>query len=380
MREYLHIDLQEQSVRREELHGEAIARAGRYLIAKSLVESGAAAVDPLAPENPLIFSAGPFAGTNFSNANRLSVGCKSPLTGGVKEANAGGTFGFALGQIGLAGFTLNGASPDWTVIHIAKDGQVTFDPAEPYLGLGNFEAAALLHEKYGKKVSIGLCSPVGEYQGLISGISFSDTDLRPSRLAARGGVGAVMGSKRVKAVVAELNRMPQLHDRKKVISAVKAYNAKLDEDEIAQNQKTYGTALMADVQNYLGGLPVRNFSDGRITTDDDETMTMGGQYSREQQLERGGQTAHMCMPGCTIECSNVYVDKDGTEITSPVEYETLGLMGTNCGLTEPDELAEVNQVANDLGIDTIETGAMIAVLMDAGLGAFGDVDFMKEVL
>ena len=70
MREYLHIDLQEQSVRREELHGEAIARAGRYLIAKSLVESGAAAVDPLAPENPLIFSAGPFAGTNFSNANR----------------------------------------------------------------------------------------------------------------------------------------------------------------------------------------------------------------------------------------------------------------------------------------------------------------------
>ncbi|HCF74357.1 MAG TPA: aldehyde ferredoxin oxidoreductase, partial [Gammaproteobacteria bacterium] len=194
------------------------------------------------------------------------------------------------------------------------------------------------------------------------------------------GVGAVMGSKRVKAVVAELNRMPQLHDRKKVISAVKAYNAKLDEDEIAQNQKTYGTALMADVQNYLGGLPVRNFSDGRITTDDDETMTMGGQYIREQQLERGGQTAHMCMPGCTIECSNVYVDKDGTEITSPVEYETLGLMGTNCGLTEPDELAEVNQVANDLGIDTIETGAMIAVLMDAGLGAFGDVDFMKEVL
>ena len=150
MREYLHIDLQEQSVRREELHGEAIVRAGRYLIAKSLVESGAAAVDPLAPENPLIFSAGPFAGTNFSNANRLSVGCKSPLTGGVKEANAGGTFGFALGQIGLAGFTLNGASPDWIVIHIAKDGQVTFDPAEPYLGLGNFEAAALLHEKYGK--------------------------------------------------------------------------------------------------------------------------------------------------------------------------------------------------------------------------------------
>ncbi|GIT53342.1 MAG: aldehyde ferredoxin oxidoreductase [Pseudomonadota bacterium] len=380
MREYLHINLQKQSVQREELHGEAIARAGRYLIAKSLLDSGAAVVDPLSADNPLIFSAGPFAGTNFSNANRLSVGCKSPLTGGIKEANAGGTFGFALGQLGLAGLTLNGASTDWTVIHIAKDGQISFDTAEPYLGLGNFEAAALLHEKYGKKVSLALCSAVGEYQGLIAGISFSDTDQRPSRLAARGGVGAVMGGKKVKAIVAELNRMPQLHDRKKVISAVKTYNAKLNEDEIAQNQKTYGTALMGDVQNYLGGLPVRNFSDGRITTSDDETMKMGGQHIREMQLERGGQTAHACMPGCTIECSNVYVDKDGTEITSPVEYETLGLMGTNCGLTEPDELAEVNSVANDLGIDTIETGAMIAVLMEAGLGAFGDVSFMQEVL
>ena len=380
MREYLHINLQKQSVQREELHGESIARAGRYLIAKSLLDSGAAVVDPLSADNPLIFSAGPFAGTNFSNANRLSVGCKSPLTGGIKEANAGGTFGFALGQLGLAGLTLNGASTDWTVIHIAKDGQISFDTAEPYLGLGNFEAAALLHEKYGKKVSLALCSAVGEYQGLIAGISFSDTDQRPSRLAARGGVGAVMGGKKVKAIVAELNRMPQLHDRKKVISAVKTYNAKLNEDEIAQNQKTYGTALMGDVQNYLGGLPVRNFSDGRITTSDDETMKMGGQHIREMQLERGGQTAHACMPGCTIECSNVYVDKDGTEITSPVEYETLGLMGTNCGLTEPDELAEVNSVANDLGIDTIETGAMIAVLMEAGLGAFGDVSFMQEVL
>src|ERR1035437_2758752 len=83
MRKYLHINLADRSVRTEELHGEAIVRAGRYLIAKTLLESGIAKVDPLSPENPLIFSAGPFAGTNFSNANRLSVGCKSPLTGGI---------------------------------------------------------------------------------------------------------------------------------------------------------------------------------------------------------------------------------------------------------------------------------------------------------
>src|SRR3989304_9085399 len=110
MRKYLHINLGDRQVRTEELHGEAIVRAGRYFIAKSLLAGAVAKVDPLSPANPLIFSAGPLAGTNFSNANRLSVGCKSPLTGGIKESNSGGTFAFALGQLQTAGLTLYGAS------------------------------------------------------------------------------------------------------------------------------------------------------------------------------------------------------------------------------------------------------------------------------
>src|SRR3989337_877080 len=122
MRKYLHINLRDRSVKAEELHGEAIIRVGRHFITKALLPLGAANVVPLSPENPLIFSAGPFAGTNFSNANRISVGCKSPLAGGIKEANSGGTFAFALGQLEIAGFTLEGASDDWIVIRIPKDG------------------------------------------------------------------------------------------------------------------------------------------------------------------------------------------------------------------------------------------------------------------
>ena len=161
MRKYLHINLDDQSVDAQHLEGEAIARAGRYHITKALLACGAATVEPLSPDNPLIFSAGPFAGTNLSNANRTSVGCKSPLTGGIKESNAGGTFSLALGQLHLAGLTLYGASADWIVIHISRDDEVSFAPADPYLGKGNIEAAALLHEKYGKKVSLALCGPVG---------------------------------------------------------------------------------------------------------------------------------------------------------------------------------------------------------------------------
>ena len=279
MRAYYDIQLGNRTIAKRELTGEAIVKAGRYLIAKILLEMGAATVEPLSPANPLIFSAGPFAGTSFSNANRTSVGCKSPLTGGIKEANGGGTFSYALGQLRIAGFTLLGASADWVVLHFTKDGGITFDDARPYLGKGNFEAARMLQARYGKKVALALCGPVGEYQGLLGGVALTDKDGRPSRLSARGG-----------------------------------------------------------------------------------------------------EQTHACMPGCVIQCSNVYHDANGKEVVSPVEYETLGLLGTNCGLTDPDDLAQLNLIANDLGVDSIELGATLGVLMEAGLGAFGDVKFMTACL
>jgi len=380
MRKYLHINLKDRSVRTEELNGEAVIRVGRHFIAKTLLALGVAKVDPLSPENPLIFSAGPFAGTNFSNANRISVGCKSPLTGGIKEANSGGTFGFALGQLETAGLTLYGASADWVVIRITKEGGITYDSAAPYMGKGNNEAAALLFERYGKKISFALCGPVGEYLGLMAGISFADTDGRPSRLAARGGVGAVMGSKKVKAIVADIDKMPTFHDRKKVMGAIREYGKRLSKDAAIDSFKRVGTAAMGDFTNRIGGLPVRNFSAGRLVETSQGPFKLGGDYIRELNMSRGGNPSHACMPGCMIECSNVYVDEKGRELVSPLEYESIGLMGSNCGLEHPDDVARVNGIANDLGVDSIEAGATLGVLMEAGLGAFGDVAFMMAAL
>ena len=380
MRSFLDIDLNTLTIDRTELEGEAIARSGRYLIAKTLLDSGKATVNPLSPENPLMFSAGPFAGTNFSNANRTSVGCKSPLTGGIKEANSGGTFGLALGQLHLAGFTLEGVSENWVVLHLRKDGTFGFDDAADYVGKGNFECAEMLHEKYGAKVSLAICGPVGERLGLLAGIAMSDAERRPVRFAARGGVGAVMGSKKVKAVVADLHKLPTFHDRKKVIRGVKTYAGWMKEDAAVGVLRDYGTAMMADYTNHVGGLPVNNFSSGQQVAADAGPLKMGGDFIRERNIERGGDPSHACMPGCLIECSNVYMDESGSEIASPVEYETLGLMGTNCGITDPDDLARLNYIANDLGIDTIETGTMMGVLLDAGLAEFGDVSFLTSVL
>src|SRR4030095_15212839 len=278
MRYYYDFLLGDRTIDKREMHGEEIVKAGRYFIAKTLLDLGAATVDPLSPENPLIFSAGPFAATSFSNANRTSVGCKSPLTGGVKEANGGGSFSFGLGQQNIAGFTLPGAPPSWGVLHSQKGGTIEFDDAAPYLGKGNFEAQDMLHQKYGKKVTIALCGPVGGYQGLIAGIAFSDKDGRPARLSARGGVGAVMGSKKVKAIVVDLDKIPPFSEPKKVNAAIKDYSKMLLADSMVSNfYQKIGTMGMADIQNAFGGLPVRNFSAGQqADVAKGEKFKMGG--------------------------------------------------------------------------------------------------------
>lgn len=381
MRDYLNIHLNNQHIDRETWSGEQLVRAGRYLIAKTLVDMDVATVDPLGPDNPLIFSAGPVAGTTFSNANRLSVGCKSPLTGGIKEANAGGTLAYAMGRIELCGFTLHGISDEWVILHFDKEGTLSFHDASAFLGKTNSECASMLFAEYGKKIAYGLCGPVGEYQGLLAGVTISDSDGRPSRLAARGGVGAVMGSKRVKAVVIEVSKMPTLHERKKVLTGGKEYAKMLNNDQVITGFfQPLGTMGVADFTNHVGGLPVNNFSLGSQQNHNEKgEFKMGGAHISALNTSRGGEHTHACMPGCVIQCSNVYVDEDGNEVTSPVEYETLGLLGTNCGLTDPDHLAAMCQHCNDLGIDTIETGAMIGVLMEAGLAEFGDVAFMKKV-
>ncbi|GAA6740901.1 aldehyde ferredoxin oxidoreductase C-terminal domain-containing protein [Thermus oshimai] len=379
MRRSLRLDLKERKAFWQEVPLEEAAFGGRYRTAKLLMEREAYRFDPLSPENPLVFAVGPLAGTSFSNANRTSVGTRSPLTLGIKEANGGGTFGYALGQLGLSYLVLEGQAPEWTVLRLTREGEVFFEPAEGLLGLGNYEAARRLFSAYGQKIAFALLGPVGEYGGLLSGIAFSDVDGRPSRLAARGGVGAVMASKRVKAIVVEVAGRPLVQDKPKATEALRRYAALLRQDPLVmQFYNAIGTMGMADFQNAFGGLPVRNFREGRLAPP--EAFRMGGQYIAPLNKARGGKHTHACMPGCVIQCSNVIVDEKGEEIVSPLEYETIGLLGTNCGLNDPDQVAHLNRLANDLGIDTIEAGATLALLLEKGEAPWGDYTFLRKKL
>ena len=265
-------------------------------------------------------------------------------------------------------------------MYIPKEGEIEYMSAEPYMGKGAFETADMLHEKFGTKVSLCICGPVGEYGGLISGIAFTDPEGRPTRISARGGVGAVMGSKKVKAIVIDRHKMPQFHDRRK--------GRGLGQARRHAKRRRRNQEFFFDARHCHGGRHDqphgRPAGEELLWRSDRRHQCRNSQDGwraiREQNLERGGETTHACMPGCQIQCSNVYADKDGKELVSPLEYETIGLLGTNCGIKEPDDVAMLNAIANDLVIDTIETGAMIGVLMEDGQAEWADVEFMEQCL
>ncbi len=185
MRTYHDIHLDDRTIDSRNLEGEAIVKARPLPDRQDTARPGRRHRRSAIPGESTHLLGRPLRRIELSNANRTSVGCKSPLTGGVKEANGGGSFSYGLGQLKIAGFTLHGASPDSVVIHFKKGGGIDFDDAAPYLGRGNFAAQDMLHARYGKKVTIALCGPVGEYLGLIAG-SPSATRTGARRACRRG--------------------------------------------------------------------------------------------------------------------------------------------------------------------------------------------------
>jgi aldehyde:ferredoxin oxidoreductase len=320
----------------------------------------------------------------LSSCDRISIGGKSPLTGGVKEANAGGTTGLLMTHLGIKALILEDKPDDdnWQVLYADNNG-IQFHSADGLVGLGVYESAKKLLAKYGEKVAIALIGPGGEMQLLSAGIQNLDKDNIPSRIAARGGLGALMGSKKVKALVidARNGQKPPLAHPEAYKTTQKLFTKALMEQPQTATYRDYGTAAMASMSHGFGGIPTRNFSIGQY----EDVETISGEYMRDVILSRDGEglPTHACMPGCTIRCSNNYADENGKSIVSPLEYETIGLMGSNLGISSLDWIARLNWMVNDLGLDSIEVGATLGVAAQAGLMEFGDakgaIELVKEI-
>ena len=354
---------------------------GRGLLARILLDEVDATCDPLGSYNKLIFAPGLLVGHMLSSTDRISVGGKSPLTGGIKEANAGGRTGLHMAHMGMHALIIEDQPVEegFWVLHLSLDG-AKWEKANDLAGLGVYEVAPKLTEKYGDNVAIALIGPGGEMQMKAAGIQNIDKDKVPSRIAARGGLGAVMGSKGLKAIVFDHagGQKPPIADSEAFKIAQKDYTKAVLEHPQSATYRDYGTAAMAHMSDGFGGLPTRNFSSGHFEHVED----ISGENLRDFILTRGkpSDPSHACMAGCTIKCSNIFGGEDGKIIVSPLEYETIGLMGSNLGISSLDMVGRLNWEVNDLGLDSIEIGAALGVAAEAGLMKFGDGGKALELL
>lgn len=355
----------------EELKGDVLT-GGRHLISCVLKNEINPVCEPLGAYNKLILSAGLLSGTFVSGANRLSAGGKSPLTGTAKEANGGGIAGLRMGENDIIGIIIEGrpSGDDLRGLYIGPGGAKLFE-AKDLAGKGVYESAEILHERYGKEAGLILIGPAGEMQLIGAGVTGTDKEGVPSRYCGRGGMGAVMGAKGIKAVVIEKGTRRTPRNEAAFKEVLRQFNRILrSAPSTGKAFPDWGTAEMLDLTAALGGLPTRNFTTGSFEFSDQiSAATMCANIR-----ERGGQgeVTHGCMPGCIVRCSNVYPDKDGKAIVSPLEYETICLLGSNLEIKDLDIIARLNYHCNDIGLDTIETGAAIGVCMEAGIIAFGD--------
>jgi len=239
-----------------------------------------------------------------------------------------------------------------------------------------------LKEKHGGSVGVLSIGPAGENRLSSASIAVSDKDGHASRHAARGGPGAVLGSKGIKAIVVDDTDGPGVdyHDSEAFRKAAKVFRSAIMESPTTKpNTGEYAVYSMNTIMatiNAMGALPTRNFIEGKF----EGVEKIDGEALHNTIKERGGILNHAACSQCIIQCSNVYVDKEKNYITSGFEYETIWALGANCGIDELDALAQMDRLCDEYGIDTIETGGAIAVAMEAGIKSFGDYDGAIELI
>ncbi|EAX47194.1 Aldehyde ferredoxin oxidoreductase [Thermosinus carboxydivorans Nor1] len=338
---------------------------------------------PLGKQNKLVFATGLLSGTGAPNAGRMSLGAKSPLTGTIKESNVGGAMGHKLGRLGIEAIIVEDLPQDdkTYVLKVDKDGLSLIEMPE-LKGLNIYDAVAKLQAKFGEKVAIGVIGTAGENKMASACVGFTDMEGAPTRQAGRGGLGAVMASKGLKAIVVDdtgVNKVSFADEAAFRAGAKKLANALLKHPVTSQGLPTYGTDVLVNTLSEAGGLPTRNFSVGRF----EGANNIGGETLHAICKERGGKTGHACSPGCIIRCSNIYKDAAGNVVTGGLEYESCWSLGADCGIDNLDDIAVLNRMCDDYGVDTIEMGVTLGVAMEAGLAKFGDgkaaIELLKEV-
>ncbi|MFX1550406.1 MAG: aldehyde ferredoxin oxidoreductase C-terminal domain-containing protein [Promethearchaeota archaeon] len=381
----LRVNMTNLEARFEDLPADYSALGGRGMTSTIVGKEVPPTCNPLGPHNKLVLAPGIVTGTAAPSSGRLSVGGKSPLTGGIKEANAGTPFAQMLARMRIGAIIVEGKhkGDDYYLLKVTMDGG-EFINANKWSGKGLYGVYKDLFKEFGDKVGICGVGIAAELLGAMSGVCFNDPEGLPSRYAGRGGLGAVMASKGLKFIVVDENGAPgvEIANQDVFKAGIKKLRDALTSHDVTKPEgalNSYGTSVLVNIINEAGGLPQRNFSAGQ----DDRAEKVSGEAKAEIIKKRGGQRPHFCNPGCIIQCSEVWVKPGGKDPVGVLEYESVWALGPNCGIYDLDDIGELNRACNDLGTDTIEAGDTIAVAMEGGLANFGDgkgaLNLMEEI-
>ena len=323
---------------------------GRGLGTKILYDEGVATVEPLSPENKLVYITGPMTGAAAPSTGRYMVVTKSPLTGMIACYNSGGIWGAKLKHAGWDAIIVEGQAPEWTYISI-EDDKIQLLDAREYLGMMSEEMDTKLKEKHGPTASVLNIGPAGEKQVLLAAI-MNDKD----RAAGRSGVGAVMGSKKLKAIVVKSSRikLDNIADEEALKEATKkAMDVLMANPVTSSGLKQLGTAILVNIINNVGSLPTKNWQESYYEQAED----ISGETLAEKYLVRPGACYR-----CPIACGRI-INVNG-HVTGGPEYEPLWAYGANCGNNDLNVIDECNMLCNEYGLDAISTPCTIAAAME----------------
>ena len=350
---------------------------GRGLTSTIVSEEVEPTCHPLGIRNKLVIAPGLLSGTVAANSGRLSIGAKSPLTGTIKESNAGGTSAQLLAKAGCKAIIIEGQPKEdkWYSLALTPAG-VTISEETERIGKGNFDVIKSISPDADKKIGILTIGQAGEMKLTSANISIQDPD-GGLRSSGRGGLGAVMGSKKIKFITIDpQDGTVEIADPDAFKAANRAFAKALVNHPVSQALGAYGTNVLVNIINESGGLPTKNFTQGQFEGHE----AISGETMADTITQRDGKVKHNCHAGCVIQCSQVYNDAKGKKLTSGIEYESIWAMGADCCVDNLDLIAEADQIMDDIGIDSIETSVAMGVAMEAGVLEFGDGEGICRIL
>ncbi len=345
----LRINLSKKKIKTQQLDANTLIKfiGGRGLAAKILWDELEPGVNPLSPANKLVIAAGPLTGIVGPSTGKLVVAAKSPLTGGYGDGNIGTNASVHLRKAGYDAIVIEGSADKPVYLYI-EDDSVDILSAEGLWGRDTFETERLLKEIHGKDIGVLLIGPAGEHK-----VRYATIISQEGRSGGRPGIGAVMGSKKLKAIVIRGTKDIPVYDRKELVKiAAQAYSD-------IKNAPQYdfwmrqGTMMTIEWSNENSVLPTMNFREGIF----DYYRLIDG-YS----MEAAKLTQRGC-PNCNMTCGNVVIDIDGE--LSELDYENVAMLGSNIGLGHLGKVAALNKLADKLGIDTISLGNVLGFAMEA---------------